>query len=113
MSFWTNIFSRKPLDFIGVQGIFHYLSAMANTKTAIKNMRKTERRTQQNRAAKSRLRTLARNLERLEGEGSAEDKKAAAIRYISALDKAAKTDIIHGNVAQRQKARYSKYIFAS
>lgn len=86
---------------------------MANTKTAIKNMRKTETRTLQNRSAKSRLRTLARALAKLEAEGSAEDKKAAASRYISALDKAAKTKIIHRNVAQRQKARCSKFIFAS
>lgn len=86
---------------------------MANTKTAIKNMRKTERRTHQNRAAKSRLRTLARNLEKLEAKGSAEEKKAAASVYISALDKAAKTDIIHRNEAQRHKKRCSKYVFAS
>lgn len=85
---------------------------MANTKTAIKNMRKTERRTQQNRATKSRIRTLARNLRSLEAEGSAEDKKAAAIKYVSALDKAAKTDVIHRNVAQRQKAACSKYLFS-
>lgn len=86
---------------------------MANTKTAIKNMRKTARRTEQNRGAKSRLKTLGRNLAQLEADGSAEDKKAAASRYISALDKAAKTDVIHRNVAQRHKARCSKYIFAS
>lgn len=86
---------------------------MANTKTAIKNMRKTERRTQQNRAIKSRLRTLHRNLLALGAEGSAEEKKAAASRYVSALDKAAKTDVIHRNVAQRQKAKCSKFIFAS
>lgn len=85
---------------------------MANTKTAIKNMRKTERRTEQNRAAKSRLRTLARNLAKVEAEGSAEEKKAAAMKFVSALDKAAKTDIIHANLAQRQKARCSKYLFA-
>jgi len=85
---------------------------MANTKTAIKNMRKTERRTEQNRATKSRLRTLARNLKKLEADGSAEEKKAAAINYVSALDKAAKTDVIHRNLAQRQKAACSKYIFA-
>jgi small subunit ribosomal protein S20 len=86
---------------------------MANTKSAIKNARKTERRTLQNRAAKSRLRTLARNLQKVEAEGSAEEKKAAAIKYVSALDKAAKTDVIHRNVAQRHKASCSKYIFAS
>ena len=86
---------------------------MANTKSAIKNMRKTEARTLQNRATKSRLRTLARNLSKLEAEGNAEARKAAAINYISALDKAVKTDVIHRNVAKRHKAACSKYIFAT
>jgi len=75
-------------------------------------MRKAESRTLHNRATKSRLRTLARTLARLEAqEGSAEEKKATAIRYVSALDKAAKSGIVHRNFAQRHKARYSKYIF--
>lgn len=87
---------------------------MANTKTAIKNMRKTERRTIENRAIKSRLRTLQRNLAKLEREdGSAEEKKAAASVFISALDKAAKTDVIHRNFAERHKSKCSKYVFAS
>lgn len=87
---------------------------MANTKSAIKNMRKAERRTLQNRAIKSRLRTLARSLLRLEAEdGSAEEKKATAIRYVSALDKAAKSGTVHKNFARRHKARYSKYIFSA
>lgn len=86
---------------------------MANTKTAIKNMRKTARRTVENRAIKSRLRTLRRNLTSVEETGSAEEKKAAAVNYVSALDKAAKTRVIHHNVAHRQKARCSKFIFTS
>jgi small subunit ribosomal protein S20 len=86
---------------------------MANTKTAIKNMRKSARRTEQNRAAKSKLRTLGRKLADVEGEESAEEKKAAAILYVAALDKAVKNNVIHANAAQRRKARCSKHIFAS
>jgi small subunit ribosomal protein S20 len=86
---------------------------MANTKTAIKNMRKTARRTVENRAIKSRLKTLRRTLTAAETAGSADEKKAAAINYVSALDRAAKTQVIHHNVAQRQKARCSKFIFAA
>lgn len=94
-------------------GLFLYLFDMANTKSAIKNMRKTARQTQQNRAIKSRLKTFARNLSKAVAEGSAEEQKAAAINYVSALDKAAKTDVIHRNVAQRRKAACSKYLFNS
>lgn len=86
---------------------------MANTKSAIKNMRKAEGRAARNRTIKSRIRTLARTLVSLEAEGSVEAKKAAAIKYISALDKAVKTDVIHHNVAKRHKSSCSKYIFAS
>jgi small subunit ribosomal protein S20 len=86
---------------------------MANTKSALKNMRKAEGRTLRNRTTKSRIRTLARNLASLEAEGSAEAKKAAAINYISALDKAVKSGVIHHNAANRHKAACSKYIFAS
>ena len=38
--------------------------------------------------------------------------KAAAIAFVSALDKAAKTKIIHVNAARRLKSSCAKYIFA-
>jgi hypothetical protein len=44
-SLLTNIFFRYRLDFVSRPGVFRYLSDMANTKSAIKNMRQTERRT--------------------------------------------------------------------
>lgn len=84
---------------------------MANTKSAIKNNRKTIKRTLHNRSRKSRIKTLAKKVQQLAAAGS--DKEAlknAAIDYVSAMDKAAKTNLIHGNKANRAKASVAKYI---
>ena len=42
----------------------------------------------------------------------AEKTRAAAIAYISALDRAVKSSVIHRNAASHHKAQYAKYIFA-
>ena len=89
-----------------------FLQIMANTKSAIKNHRKTVTRTQRNRATKSRLKTLSKNLSKVATGEDADVTKAAAITYVSALDKAAKKNVISKNSASRLKARCSKYIVA-
>lgn len=84
---------------------------MANTKSAIKNNRKTIARTLHNRSRKTRIKTLAKKVASLAADGS--DKEAlknAAIAYVSAMDKAAKTKLIHANKASRAKASVSRYI---
>ncbi len=84
---------------------------MANTKSAIKNHRKTIKRTLHNRSRKSRIKTLAKNVQKLAADGS--DKaalKQAAIAFISAMDKAAKTKLVHVNKANRAKASVAKYV---
>ncbi|MEO0796458.1 MAG: 30S ribosomal protein S20 [Verrucomicrobiota bacterium] len=83
---------------------------MANTKQAQKYIRKTETRTDRNRAVRSRLRTLAKKLRSLEEVN--DDSKKLATEYASALDKAAKRNIIHVNNANRNKAAVSKFLFA-
>lgn len=83
---------------------------MANTKQAQKYIRKTDKRTAANRTVRSRLRTLAKKLNSLADKP--EEAKKVAIDYASALDKAAKRNIIHTNVANRHKSKISKYLFA-
>ncbi|MGE9296210.1 MAG: 30S ribosomal protein S20 [Puniceicoccales bacterium] len=83
---------------------------MANTKQAQKYIRQTIVRTERNRAVRSRLRTLAKKVRGFT-EASDEAKKAAT-EYASALDKAAKRNIIHQNVANRHKSSISKFLFA-
>jgi small subunit ribosomal protein S20 len=86
---------------------------MANTKSAIKYVRKTERRAAHNRGVRSRLKTLARKVRESEAAGNKEEAGKSAREFISALDKAAKTGIIHGNVVNRHKASCSHLIFNS
>ena len=93
-------------------GFFFLLFVMANTKSAIKNVRKTVRQTERNKRIKSRLKTLARKYKEIDAATAPEDKKAAAIQYVSALDKAAKSKIIHSNFAERRKSLCSSHIFA-
>lgn len=84
---------------------------MANTKSAIKNVRKTARQTERNKRIKSRLKTLGRKYKEIDAASAPEDKKAAAIKYVSALDKAAKSKVIHRNYAVRRKSICAEHIF--
>ena len=72
---------------------------MANTKSAAKRARQTERRALRNRQALSRIRTLSKRA------GSASAQAGDFTALISAIDKAAKRGIIHRNDAVRRKAR--------
>ena len=72
---------------------------MANTKSAAKRARQTQRRALRNRQVLSRIRTLGKRA------GDANIQSADIIALISAIDKAAKHGIIHRNAAIRRKAR--------
>jgi small subunit ribosomal protein S20 len=72
---------------------------MANTKSAAKRARQTNRRALRNRGVRSRLRGMHKRI--LSGSNS----DANQVRtLISAIDKAAKRGIIHRNAANRRKA---------
>lgn len=73
---------------------------MANTKSALKNIRKSSKLTDHNRQVRSRLRTMAKKAKSAEGD----EGRSAATAYISALDKAAKRGIISPNKASRHKS---------
>lgn len=72
---------------------------MANTKSAAKRARQTQRRTLRNRQVSSRIRTLHKRAD----NAKAQPGDIAAL--ISAIDKAAKRGVIHHNAALRRKAR--------
>ncbi len=77
---------------------------MANLKSSQKDARRTQRRTVRNVTLRSRLKTLRKKVEGLaaqKGAGVAE----AAREYISALDKAAKSHVVHPNKVARQKSQ--------
>ena len=89
-----------------------FLSAMANTKSALKYIRKTETRSLRNRQVKSRLKTFAK---KVEAASAARDKEALAVaarKFISTLDKAGKNGLVHPNKIARHKARCAQLLAA-
>lgn len=85
---------------------------MANTKSAIKNARKTVRLTARNKTSKTRLKTLQKKFSTAVQEGDAATTKTAASAYVSAMDKAVKSGLVHKNAASRAKMRVAKHVAA-
>ncbi len=81
---------------------------MANTKSAIKAARKTVRLTERNRGVKTRLKTLRKRLDTLMKSSDDAASKTAAAEYVSAMDKAVKSGVVHKNAASRAKAHAAK-----
>ena len=78
---------------------------MPRTKSAAKQARASLRRQDRNRSIKSRLHTLEnRLLSFIEAKKKTEAVEAYRA-FSSALDKAAKVQVIHGNTASRKKSR--------
>ncbi len=87
------------------------LTAMANTKSALKAARKSNRNAARNQTTKTRLKTLAKSVQKASAAGDAEKTRAAAIALSSAMDRAVKSYVVHKNVASRTKSRLAKHIF--
>lgn len=80
---------------------------MANHFSAIKRARQTEKRTAQNRANLSRLRTALRKFRSTLQTGKAGEAKGQFAETASMIDKAVKKGVIHKNTAARYKSRLS------
>ena len=77
---------------------------MANTKSARKALRVSERRRQRNRPIRSATKTYVKRAESAIAS-SHENAEDALILAISSLDKAASKGVIHPNNAARRKSR--------
>ncbi len=78
---------------------------MANHVSALKRARQTERRTEANRANRTRVRTSLRALREALTKG---DKTAATEQYratVSLLDKGVQKGVLHSNTVSRYKSR--------
>jgi small subunit ribosomal protein S20 len=85
---------------------------MANTASARKRIRQTERRTIRNQARKSRMRTF---IKKVEAAISGGDKAAAAAALQAAqpeMQRAAGKGVIHANTVSRKISRLSARIKA-
>ena len=78
---------------------------MANTVSALKRVRVTERRTAVNRMRKSRLRHQIRTMRRLLEQKDAQGATQMLPKTFSLVDRAAKWGIIKKNTAARYKSR--------
>ena len=83
---------------------------MANHVTALKRVRQTERRTQFNRMAATRLRNQIRSLRKALAAKNPGDLKTALSATFSLLDKAARKGYVKANNAARYKSRIAHHL---
>jgi small subunit ribosomal protein S20 len=81
---------------------------LANTKSAVKNIRKSARKQKRNRVFRSQARTFVKKTRSQIEAGELEEAQATAQVAVKALDKAAQKGIIHKNSAARSKSRLMK-----
>lgn len=78
---------------------------MANTKSAMKRIRSSERKRQRNRMVRSAARTEVKRARRLMEEGQLDEAAESTQRALQLLDKAAAKGVIHKRNASRRKSR--------
>jgi len=78
---------------------------MPNTKSAERRMRNSARKNLRNRSVKSNLHTLEKNYLELLGTGKKDDAAKQLRTLTSAMDKAAKSGVMHRAAANRKKSR--------
>jgi small subunit ribosomal protein S20 len=84
--------------------------SMANTKSAKKAARQTLRRTEVNKARRSRMRTTVRYVEEAIAKGDANAALIAMKKAEPELAKAAQNGIVHKNAAARKVSRLVRQI---
>ncbi len=81
---------------------------MPTTRTAEKEMRVAQRRTNRNKSVLSRTKTDVSQAERVISSGDLEAAKAEVKAAVSSLDKEAEKGKVHRNNAARRKSRLMK-----
>lgn len=83
---------------------------MANTQSAIKNVRKNERRRAVNKARRGILRTQLKKLRALVKSKDAEGAAKELLTTISVIDRSLRKGILHKNTAGRYKSRLTRSV---
>lgn len=81
---------------------------MANTKSALKAARQTERNTVRNKATKTRLKTLRKKFITAVAAGDKDAVAQSGSEFASAMDRATKSGVVHRNAAARAKSHIAK-----
>jgi len=85
---------------------------MANTASARKRIRQTEKRTERNRARRSRVRTFLRKVEQAIAAGDATVARTALQAAQPELQRAATKGVLHRNTVARKLSRLSSRVKA-
>jgi len=83
---------------------------MPITTSAKKALRQAKRRQVKNLLRKRAIGGVVRKIKKLVAEGKQSEALAMLPQAYKALDKAAKTNVIHKNTASRKKSRLTKFI---
>jgi len=80
---------------------------VANTKSAIKRIRTSEKRRLRNRTVRSRVRSALKTA-RAAVSTAGEDARTAVLQAIRTLDKAVTKGVVHRNTAARKKSALAR-----
>lgn len=83
---------------------------MPNIKSSIKRVSVNEKKREENKSIKSRLRTSVKKLKALIAENKIEEAKEYFKEVVSLLDKAASDNVIHKNRASKKQAQFAKML---
>lgn len=85
---------------------------MPNIKSAIKRVKVTEKKNDENKAIKSRLLTYTKKVKSAVEAGNKEEATKLYNETVSLIDKAAADNVLHKNCANRRKANLAKLLNA-
>lgn len=85
---------------------------MANTRSAEKQMRQSEKRRLRNAGIRSGVRTAVKGVRSAIESGSVDEARVQWSRTIKVLDKAATKGVVHKNAVARRKSRLTRQLNA-
>ena len=83
---------------------------MANHKSALKRVRQNEKRNEQNRSNRSKLRTQIKKVRAAVADSDKNLSGELLNPTVSVIDKAVNKGLIHKNTAARYKSRLTKHV---
>jgi small subunit ribosomal protein S20 len=83
---------------------------VARIKSAVKNIRKSRKRRDINRARRSALRSQIRKMRRLLDKKDGASARKALPAALSTIDRAVSKGVLHRNAAARHKSRLSRHV---
>ena len=86
---------------------------MANTKSAVKRIRQSEKRRVINRGNRSKVRTYIKKVRATLDSGKNDEIQSVLPETISVIDKAVQKGVIHRNTAARKKSALARRLAAA